>query len=486
MPDVRYVILSDLHFGAENSVLADIEPGQRTVDPTRPGRLMAALVECLRDVLAQNEGAQKPTLVLGGDMLEFALAVDNVAAMVFDRFVDLTLVGSDCLFAPTVYFVPGNHDHHLWEGARETHYAKYILTVPTGEHIKGPRHTTPMFGELDEDPTDAPLLTSLVQRSGGGDLRVQTVYPNLAFLSEDGRKGIVFHHGHFVESMYRLMSDLNELMFQHPTEPDIVEWESENFAWIDFFWSTLGRSGDVGLDVALIYESLQSKQATDRLVHRLADGVAEHLHTGWARRLVARRVITSALEYAVDRVSARERRSTKAVLSAGARRGLRQYVEGPLRNQLATECNGDPPSEVTFAFGHTHKPFVEVLDAPRFPTPLTVMNTGGWVVDGLRPEPLHGAAAILVDENLDPVMVRFYTQHTKTSDYRTSILTRPDAPESEFARRMRAVVERDQGPWSDFSAIAADLVVERNQELADIVERRPAGRRSSLTPHPAR
>ena len=368
MPDVRYVILSDLHFGAQNSVLTDIIPGQNTPDPTKPGPGMQALVDCLRDLVAHNEGPDKPTLVLGGDMLEFALAVDNVAAMVFDRFVELTLVGPDRLFAPTVYFVPGNHDHHLWEGAREMHYAKYVASVPRGHPLKAPRHTTPMLGALDPDPFDAPLLTALVHRSGGEDLQVQTVYPNLAFLSDDGRKGLVFHHGHFVESMYRLMSSLNELMFEHPTEPDIVEWESENFAWIDFFWSTLGRSGDVGVDVALIYASLQSKQATDRLVRRLADGLADHLRDGWAGRLIARGVITTALDHAVSRVATRERRSTGEVLSEDAQRGLRDYVEGPLRNQLATECNGDPPSEITFAFGHTHKPFVDVLDAARYPT----------------------------------------------------------------------------------------------------------------------
>ena len=87
--------------------------------------------------------------------------------------------------------------------------------------------------------------------------------------------------------MYRLMSVLNELIFERPTAPEIGQWEAENFAWIDFFWSTLGRSGDVGVDVALIYESLQSQQATDRLVARVATGVAGYVHHGWLRRRLA-------------------------------------------------------------------------------------------------------------------------------------------------------------------------------------------------------
>ena len=59
---------------------------------------MLALVECLRDLLGRNESHHRPTLVLSGDMLELALASDNVAAMVFERFVELTMVGPDRLF----------------------------------------------------------------------------------------------------------------------------------------------------------------------------------------------------------------------------------------------------------------------------------------------------------------------------------------------------------------------------------------------------
>ncbi len=40
----------------------------------------------------------------------------------------------------------------------------------------------------------------------------------------------------------------------------IWEIEKENFAWIDFFWSTLGRSGNMGSDVELIYEKLYEKK----------------------------------------------------------------------------------------------------------------------------------------------------------------------------------------------------------------------------------
>jgi hypothetical protein len=439
------------------------------VDPAKAGPVMHALVDCLRHLVGHNEDAHKPTLVLGGDVLELALAEDNVAAMVFERFVELTMAGHDRLFDSTIYFVPGNHDHHMWERARERRYAEYVLSVPRDEPIKGPSHTTPMLVTGDEDTVDAQLLTALVQRSGARNLRVKTVYPNLAFLSDDGRRGIVFHHGHFVESMYRLMSTLNGMAFEQPSQPSIETWEAENFAWIDFFWSTLGRSGDVGTDVAMIYESLQSKQATDHIIGNLSTGIADKIPHGWLRRRVARWMLNTTLDVAVSRVASRERRSTQAVLSPDAARGLRAYLEGPLRNQLLAECNGELPAELTFTFGHTHKPFVDVVDASGYPSPMRVMNTGGWVVDGLEPEPLHGAAAILVDEDANTVLLRFYAQRREPAEYRVEIQTPATAPDSEFARRVRSLVQKDAKPWSALSATVAKVVAQRNRDLATII-----------------
>ena len=63
-------------------------------------------------------------------------------------------------------------------------------------------------------------------------------------------------HGHFTESIYKLMSQLRDILYPGQRQSlfeDIDRLEEENFAWIDFFWSTLGRSGQVGTDMGLIY-----------------------------------------------------------------------------------------------------------------------------------------------------------------------------------------------------------------------------------------
>jgi hypothetical protein len=69
----------------------------------------------------------------------------------------------------------------------------------------------------------------------------------------------------------------------HPRSgPAAIEvLEEENFAWIDFLWSTLGRSGQVGSDMGLIYADMSSPADLDDLVANLTTGM---LGTGKGRR----------------------------------------------------------------------------------------------------------------------------------------------------------------------------------------------------------
>ena len=129
MSDIRWICLSDTHFGAENRLLSFVPEGSRAVAPGSAGPVLESLVASLRTLVATNTGTRLPTLVLNGDILELALAQDNVAAMVFDRFVDLAFVSGDPVFDSSIIYIPGNHDHHLWETARERQYAHYVASV---------------------------------------------------------------------------------------------------------------------------------------------------------------------------------------------------------------------------------------------------------------------------------------------------------------------------------------------------------------------
>jgi hypothetical protein len=163
MPDVRYVILSDLHFGAENSILTALEADNPVVDPTRCSPVLSAFVECLAALVQANEGKDRPTLILAGDILELALAEDEVAGAVFEQFTDL-VIGERGLFADEIWFVPGNHDHHLWETSREQRYAQQIRALAPDDPLPPPWHATRLFADPRDPAVPSDLLTALVQR----------------------------------------------------------------------------------------------------------------------------------------------------------------------------------------------------------------------------------------------------------------------------------------------------------------------------------
>ena len=103
MSAIRYVCLSDMHLGEEDSLLTKLTPSHK-IDPTNPSPVMTKLVECLENlILKTNDGAEKPTLVLNGDILELALAYTNEAAMVFQQFVKLAMPPDKELFNGIIY-----------------------------------------------------------------------------------------------------------------------------------------------------------------------------------------------------------------------------------------------------------------------------------------------------------------------------------------------------------------------------------------------
>ena len=64
---------------------------------------------------------------------------------------------------------------------------------------------------------------------------VHSIDPNLGIVERRPAPGlVVFHHGHYAESLYRLVSTITGMMFPDrkrlPTS-SVHEWEAENFAW---------------------------------------------------------------------------------------------------------------------------------------------------------------------------------------------------------------------------------------------------------------
>jgi hypothetical protein len=471
MADIRYVIVSDLHFGAQNSVLTSLieRPATSTetgftTDPQRPSPVLSGLVSGLRQLTRGQD--KPPTLILAGDILDLALSPDEASAMVFRLFAHLAFSDGPPVFDPVVHYVPGNHDHHEWEIAREGQYVSYLCAQPPQAELVAPWHTTKLIPS-DERPTaSSALLTGLTRMQARGDtgIDVRVSYPNLALRTPDGRRSLVISHGHFTESIYTLMSRLRNILYpgQGRSVPtDIERLEEENFAWIDFFWSTLGRSGEVGTDMGMIYADLTSPQDIDALVSNLVSALLAkgkgpawlHPAEGW--------VLNAIFKREANRVASSERGTPSVTLTAAGQAGLREYLEGPVRNQLREEW-GELPEETTFVYGHTHKPFTDRWTVAGYPSAVQIANTGGWVVDTATPAPVQAGVAVLVNDDLETASLQFYRQGT--GPVPVQFLPPPaGVPVSAWQSELESRVDPAAEPWSTLSRQAAEVAAQRHR-----------------------
>jgi hypothetical protein len=489
VPDIRYVCVSDLHLGADNSVLTNLAPdGSRAEGPAL---MLTAVLDALRHLLRSSGTREPPTLVIHGDLFELALSTTDVAAESFGHFVRAAWGQPDGpVFDDTPVFVPGNHDHHLWEMTREHQYTDHLRDSFAEAPLSPMPHVTPMrldrFSPSDHEPFVS-LLAHRALRHAGATPNVPTfrvVYPNLGLADLDPTpqngndhppdRAIVVTHGQYLEPMYRAMSFLHNVVTPaRPPRLDIAELESDNWAWIDFFWSTMGRSGEGsgpnGEAIPVLYELLHSGEAMEAIVDRVLDDLLPRDRSvvrgfeRWGLRRIGRR--------AVSAVTQRERLHA-AVLSPAATTGLTRYLDHPVRTQLEDEFGG-VPRRVDLIFGHTHKPFAGRRQPSGYPGPVIAHNTGGWVVDAPHPEPVKGAAVTLIDAGHHVADLRIYRQETDPSAYRVAVVAVNDPLDEPNPLRdwLVATIDPTAEPWAGLSNLAAITVGDRQRQLRERIDR---------------
>ncbi len=451
---VRWVILSDLHLGADQSVLTEI-------DGSTPSATARALADCLRTLA----GPDRPTLVLAGDAIELALTEMHTSFRAFEGFLEL-IHGGDPFMDDRIVYTPGNHDHHLWQFSRQQGYMRAIADTPPDEPLPEIWFTS----GLDPD-ADLPLspLVALMRRNPRWDgVFIDAVYPNLALRVPGVDRAVIVHHGHYTEPIYRAMSRLGSLVFPADPPSTVEQLELENNAWIDFLWSELGRSGGVGTDLHTAYHLLPDSSS----VRHITDDIANRLADRWTRwpipTRLRRRLVRGVLGDAVAAARALETQHGGAVLSPSARTGLVDYLRGPLAKQLTDEL-AQPDTEFAFVFGHTHKPFQQMIEVgPQQRVP--VYNTGGWVNETAEIQRTQGAQAILVDDELNVIAVELFRQADDPSRYRVRV--REPLVDDDGHHRFHALIDDRvrpaEAPWTDFSSNVAAELLECRDRLADL------------------
>lgn len=413
MSDIRYICISDLHFGAYNSLLTGTDE-KGFSDHSSDSPVLEHLLRIIENVVGSVNRKKRARFILNGDIFELALANTNEAVMSFDSYLRLCFTKTRKeIFSDKLIFVPGNHDHHLWETARERQYLDYMTKFEPRDFISPPWHHTRM---LKPKPLKSRFISTVMKRhkllkSG----RALTVYPNLCLVNQDLKKYTVITHGHFIESMYFLMSNLSSVLLNSESFPETTDdIEKENFAWIDFFWSMLGRSGNAGLRVGVMYDMLQDEKGIQRLASNLINYVMKTEKTSVSIQDFLKPAINFLLTKIITGIAVNERGLTDDLLGKGALEGMYSYINGPLRLQFLEENNSVLPNHMDFIFGHTHKPFCRFYSGfsdSGYPDQIAVYNTGGWVADTVIPQKQVGGAVSFIDEDLNIVLMRLYNEN---------------------------------------------------------------------------
>lgn len=465
---VRYVVVSDLHLGARESVLTHCDGQGKILDG--PGPVMAAFGAALRQTLtALVEGEEKVTLVLLGDALDLGLTPFGDVSTSFLQLLDALLPeGQPSPIAHEIVYLPGNHDHHMWRMAQDH---AYVLGLEAGTIAPDIAQVSPLLGGTDFNCT---MLEALMRRRADlAEGKVTVCYPNWAIWSDDRRRAVALHHGHYVDSMYRALSSLRGWLVDDPAPlAEIAGLERENGPWIDFLWSNLGSAGAIGTGADTLYETMLDAGASHDFAQTLARRVVAQLHQGLGISpdtelkygLTIGELIQAGIDFTASRGAEQQRDSYASVLMGAEIDDLRWYLGGPLRRQFTDQLDADKIEDLSFVFGHTHKPFQDQLVIAPWQRPVSIFNTGGWVLDEPMLRPVQGAAAILIDDSADVVSLRLFNNPTNgvMAPVHIADAGARGGAQGTLREAASAAVAGAAAPWAAFS----DTVRERIEQIA--------------------
>ena len=412
--NLLFVSLSDMHLGEEDSLLTNLALGKPEVKAGSPSPCLTALVNYLHALKRWlNEGRPIPFLVLNGDILELALADYPTAIPSFRVFLSEISRRRIC---DRIVFIPGNHDHALWSLIRDS---RFLGSLQQQEEERD--RTSPEVKHVTElsTPAESSLLDTISSNLSLKADPVPLFVANPAFRLQSWQKQeFLFHHGHLMEHTYtmlsllqdRMMSDLPfEELTKKPLRDDLKHLEAENWAWIDFIWSGFARAGRVGQTVEALYELMSRPEGIKKLVERLSSLLRTELNLPGIPESfeddVFRLIFKKALEW--GGMGSQERAEPqRSPFNEDIQAMLSRFVTHYLQNELAYEGLRPAENRTAFVFGHTHKPFLDTLKEEAFGR-LSVVNSGGWIVESEDYRPVYGPGLVLGSNNGDLALVSY-------------------------------------------------------------------------------
>lgn len=446
-----------------------------TATPDEDGHapLATAFSTALRKTIAALAPPEKPNLILLGDALDLSLALPQATTHSLADFLRALLSEAPENAGDPIgdiVFVPGNHDHLLWTAERLARKSR------KGGRLSVWSHTSPAF---TAPGAEAPsIVLDDVLALADVDTRTHVFYPNFGITSADGSRAVVFHHGHFVERLYTVMSRLAAAFTGASGIPDTAEQlEKENAAWIDFIWSTIGDTGPLGKETTLAYQFLLSGAQTDVFQRRLKRMLASRMldifplpKTGSAAEAMT--ILAGGIvDTVVGSFAQAERFAYTYALGHESQVGLEAYIDGVVANQVRTELE-HLPEETTFVFGHTHKPFEDRVATRHLPGPVGVINTGGWILDTTLLSTVEGASVVFTDADAHVAVLKLYAPPDNGDVFYAQVtcVDGEDCEGNPMFDALKAAFAETEDDWKTVSDVAAAAYRARQTLLLNHLE----------------
>lgn len=383
--EITHIVLSDLHLGEEDSVLTPLV-SESMSESGEFYEYWKPLGDFLEYLLKKNKSMA--SLVLLGDVIDFALADPIASPHLFFEFIRF-LCRRRALFSQVIY-IPGNHDHRIWELAKQIQYNSFVNRTGKSALNKEPWNKTRALITKDYHYVSPIFWETLINE--GFDIKI--LYPNFFIRDDISGHITAFHHGHFLEPIYILLSRLKRIVFGVSIPDDIDAIEQENGPWIEFLFSSFGYTGELGKRVETFYEAFQSKHTLERIMAGMAGNLLEELGLRPNVRRILIYPFGMLLRY-VTRFAygGIERSISSETLSQGLAKGIEWYIMSPLRKQILEDLDAShmpliEPKEINFVFGHTHKPFFKSLVLAGVKVDL--FNLGSFIVDSFHLDTVYG------------------------------------------------------------------------------------------------
>jgi hypothetical protein len=135
--------------------------------------------------------------------------------------------------------------------------------------------------------------------------------------------------------------------------------------------------------------------------------------------------------------------------------------------QLRDEGVFEAVKELSFIFGHTHKPFQDELVIAPWSLPVSVYNTGGWVMDQPTMAPTQGASAIFIDAELNIAAQRLFNDPTNGAVAPVNVRGSGGFRDRDnpLLGQVASALERSTDLWALFSNCAQRDVTLRAERL---------------------